>query len=123
MPCVRMAESGESRMEDQRDIEEMMAEMIETILAEARTGETADQTELLVALLHQEGNPAKLAYVAMDNGDGEGREEIRELCEEAQETLLVGERLSVESFQLVELLMAFRVVGPEQDSIASGGEE
>ena len=110
-------------MEGMEGMEEMMAEMMETILTKARTGETADQTELLVALLHQEGNPAKLAYVAMDNGDGEGQEEIRELCEEAQESLLVGERLSVESFQLVELLMAFRVVGPGQDGIASGVEE
>lgn len=105
-------------MNDEIDgIEEMMMEMIGTILSKARTGEIADQTELMVALLHQKGSPAKLTYVVVDNGDGEGREEIRELCNEAQEHLLVGEKLSVESYQLVELLMAVR------DSVAGRGEE
>ena len=84
------------------EIEDLMIDSIEDILEEARSG--AISPELLVASIHRKDRPVALVYVAVEHGDGVGHDEVRDFCEEAQEHLLPGERLSIEAYGLGELL-------------------
>ena len=98
------------------DITDMMIDSTEDILEDARLGKTATSLEVMVAVLHQKNEPPALAYVAVEQGDDVGHDEGRDFCEEAQEHLYPGEKLSIETYNLAGLLATYH-------SLADGGEE
>lgn len=97
------------------DITDMMIDSTEDLLEDARIGKTATSVEVMVAVLHQKGEPPALAYVAVEQGDDVGHDEVRDFCEEAQPHLFPGEKLSIETYNLAGLLAAYHAVVSEEE--------
>ena len=102
--------------EDLSAIEEVMLGITKTIVEEARTGLATQVTEILVSVLHHPKRSPTIVLVAVENGDGMGQEEMQDFCEDAQKYLEPSETLSIESYNVAELLTAVH-------ALATGAEE
>ena len=99
--------------EDLNAVEEMMLGLTKTIVEEARTGRATQVTEMLVAVLHHPKRSPKIVLVTVENGDGMGQEEMQDFCEDAQEYLEPSETLSIESYNVAELMTAVHALAAE----------
>ena len=102
--------------EDLNAVEEMMLGITKNIVDEGRTGKTTQVTEMLVAVLHHPKRSPKIVLVAVEAGDGMGQEEMQDFCEDAQEYLEPSETISIESYNVAELMTTIH-------ALADGGEE
>jgi len=105
--------------DDLEGIEEAMLEATQSILAEARTGQATYTTELMVAVLNHAKRSPKVAFVVVEVGDGLGQEEMEAFCEDAQAHLEPKETISIETYNVAELMTAIHALTADTD----GGEE